>query len=144
MSSELREIATGRRHDKRTPIRAIWNWAGCANDVAKAAEGCARVVEAISFDATAMPVEWIRFTPSAFGVLVEVAIDVPDSHSDEVKWTSIIRSVGCPWHVIDGNGPEYLVGMLRETIANLLAHEVAESIRYRGAHAFDPHEPRSK
>jgi len=105
---------------------------------------CAAVAEGLAFDATALPVTSIRFVAMADGVLLEVVIEVPDRNAvDRIEPLTVGRALICPWCVLETNGPEYLVGWLRETITNLLAHEVAESLAYRGHRVFDPHRVRA-
>lgn len=53
----------------------------------------------------------------------------------------ITRSAIQPWAVLEFNGPEYLVRWTAETLCGLMAHEVFESLRYRGVLVFDQHAP---
>jgi len=103
-------------------------------------ESLIAAVAAIKFDATALPVESIRFVSLVDGLLLDVVMNVPDRDvRDRVEWITVARSLICPWIVLERNGAEYVVGWLRETIANLMAHEVAESLLYRSKRVFDPH-----
>lgn len=100
-----------------------------------------RTVEGIRFDATALPIDGLGFTANAVGVQLVVDLRAPDRNRAEVEWIHIWRTLICPWVVLQANGCEYLVRWMRETIANILAHEVEESITYEGVRVFDPHRP---
>jgi hypothetical protein len=103
---------------------------------------CREVVSNIRFDATTLPICALTFEARASGVMLVVDMLVPDRDVlSTVEYIHIWRSVICPWAPIEGNGPEYLVRWMRETIANTLAHEVDECIALNGRRVFDPHQP---
>lgn len=112
--------------------------------VAKACEAspklvgdCAAVVALLTFDATALPVQDLRFAAEESGLRLDIDILVPDRDKDEA--VVITRAVMMPWEPLEGNGADYIVGWVRETLANFMAHEVSEGLLYNGERVFDPH-----
>lgn len=101
---------------------------------------CEATVRRIRFDATALPVADLTFASGDTGICLVVELRVPDRNQPDVlEWATVYRTLVCPWAPLDANGPEYLVGWLRETIANTLAHEVDEALTYGGRRVYDPH-----
>lgn len=101
-------------------------------------DACHDVAEGIEFDATALPVHEFGFLAARDGMRLDVAILVP--HRDENAPTVITRSTIVPWEVLEANGAPYLVGFFRWVVSGLMAHEVDEAIKFRGARVFDPHQ----
>lgn len=105
-------------------------------------ERCRGTIEAIRFDATALPVDALSFEAREDGIGLVVDVRVPDrDEPEQVVWIHVWRTLLCPWAVLRLNGPDYLVRWLRETVSSTLAHEVDESIALHGVRVFDPHKP---
>jgi hypothetical protein len=102
-------------------------------------DACEVSLRRIRFDATTLPVIALTFTAHAHGIQLSARIDVPARDSEPMQWWEIWRTLLVPWVVLKTNGPDYIVGWTRETIANLLAHEVAENMTVDGHRVFDPH-----
>jgi hypothetical protein len=143
--SQAEDLAGKMVQDRETParnvLRASYERAVAQTDPAreKLDVRCERVATLLWFDATAIPVVSLLFLSMLEGVLFEVVLRVPDRDKPSVEWLTVGRAVSCPWVVLERNGAEYLVGFARETIANLMAHEVAESLFWNGQRVFDPH-----
>jgi len=103
---------------------------------------CAAKVARVTFDATVFPIFALSFTARRDGIALEVDMNVPDRDvPGQVEPLNVTRTLLMPWVVLRANGPDYLVRWMRETIANILAHEVDESIALDGIRIFDPHRP---
>jgi hypothetical protein len=103
------------------------------------AEGCRALIARVRFDATTLPVDDLFFVARPYGVKLVVDLHVPDREQESPLFIHIWRTLICPWDPIKSNGPEYLVRWMNETVANVLAHETAESITIDGVRVFDPH-----
>jgi hypothetical protein len=108
----------------------------------KTIAACREAAEAIRFDATALPLHALDFIAGHDGVRLNAVVLVPDRGGKD-EALLITRSAIQPWEVLEFNGPEYLVRWTAETLCGLMAHEVYESVRYRGALVIDQHAPLS-
>ena len=95
------------------------------------------IVEQVAFDASALPVISLEYQAMADGCLIEAVIDTLDR--DAGTPLTVGRAVIVPWEVLVMNGAGYLLEATRETIANLLAHEVAECLTFRGERPYNVH-----
>jgi hypothetical protein len=95
----------------------------------------------VAFDATALPIDDIVFEARIEGICLSIRMLVPNREAEDLSWIQIWRNLLCPWQVLRIGGPDQLVRWMRETIANVVAHEVDESITLRGERVFDPHRP---
>lgn len=98
-----------------------------------------RAVRSLAFDATSFPIVGLSFWPNAYGIQLTVRMLVPDR--DDGKLGEVWRRVSLPWAPLDANGPDHLVRWVRETIANIMSHEVDEALTFHGVRVFDPHRP---
>lgn len=112
-------------------------------DMGDLAAACEARIEQVQIDATALPIDDVVFEAQYPGVLLSVRMLVSDREAppDDLKWIQVWRNLSVPWEVLAMNGPDFLVRWLRETIANVMAHEVDESITVSGVRVFDPHQP---
>lgn len=117
-------------------LRSQGDTAG-AGDVGALVRDVGAVVAGIRFDASALPVVALEYEARTDGCYLVVILDVLDVETGEPL--TVGRAAIVPWEVLVRNGAAYVLEWTRETIANLMAHEVAECLTFEGAKVFDVH-----
>lgn len=95
------------------------------------------VARRLRFDRRTLPIEGIHLVARL--QCLELTVQLAALERNEGFPIGVMRRVALPWEPIRANGADQVVRWIRETIANLLSHEVDEAISLDGERVFDPH-----